>query len=351
MDGTISRTRPLSLAAKVAFLGTAGAYGSDGGPIVCRETHMSWVFFVRDEVYKLKKPVRFPYLDFSTLERRHAACQAELMLNRRLAADVYKCLRPLTVSGATLAVGGTGEIIDWLVVMRRLDEDQTLESLLSTRQLTLRQLNPLIDVLGRFYRHASPVAVAPPVHIDRWRRNLADNRRVLLDPRLGLPAALVRSIDRRQSNFLRQRPSLLAQRVQRRRIVDGHGDLRPEHIWPGTPVRIIDCLEFNRVLRAVDPLDELAFVYVECARLGAAQHGAYIVRRVANSLPDGFSSELFAFYSSYRAMLRARLAIAHLLETGPRTPGKWRGLALAYLRAASKAAECLAPGKGSPHHA
>jgi aminoglycoside phosphotransferase family enzyme len=87
----------------------------------------------------------------------------------------------------------------------------------------------------------------------------------------------------------------------------------------------------------VDPLDELAFLRVECSRLGATRHGDYIVQRVAAALPGGFMPELFAFYSSYRAMLRARLAIAHLLEDKPRLPEKWPPLALAYLRAADRA--------------
>jgi uncharacterized protein len=350
-DDAVPVSPAACLAAKVAFLGTSSAYGSTDEPVACRETHMSWIFLSGEKVYKLKKPVRFSYLDFSTLERRHAACRAELTLNRRLAPDVYKCVTPLTRRGQSLAIGGPGEIVDWLVVMRRLDEDQTLERLLATRQLTTQQLNPLIAVLRRFYRRAPPVVVSPLVHLDRWRRNLADNRRILLDPRLDLPATVVRRIGQRQSDFLRRRSSLLAERVQRRCIVDGHGDLRPEHIWPGTPVQIIDCLEFNPGLRAVDSLDELAFLYVECRRLGAAEHGAHIVRRFADGLPGGFSPELFAFYCSYRAMLRARLAIAHLLEDKPRTPEKWLPLALAYLRAAARAAESLVAGKACPRHA
>lgn len=328
------------LAAKVAFLGSAAAYG-DGGPVECTETHMSWVFLTRNEVHKLKKPVRFPYLDFSSLERRHAACVAELELNRRLAPDVYLAVRPLTTSAAGLAIGGAGTIVDWLVVMRRLAEDRTLEHLLRRRLIASRDLKPLVDVLARFYRRARPVGLAAADHIAGWRRNLADNRHVLLMPRVGLPGALVRHVDRRQSAFLRRRTKLLTERLQRRRIVDGHGDLRPEHIWPLPPVRIIDCLEFNPRLRAVDPLDELAFLHVECARLGAEAHGAYLVREVTRALPGSFVPELFAFYRCYRATLRARLAIAHLLEDRPRSPEKWPRLALTYLRAARQAADEL----------
>ena len=114
-------------------------------------------------------------------------------------------------------------------------------------------------------------------------------------------------------------------------FVDGHGDLRPEHIWLGDPVRIIDCLEFNAQLRACDPFDEIAFLSLECERLGAAWAGEHIRRRM-RALRDGPPEELFFFYRCHRATLRARLAIAHLLEPDPRTPEKWPRLARPYLR-------------------
>jgi aminoglycoside phosphotransferase family enzyme len=119
--------------------------------------------------------------------------------------------------------------------------------------------------------------------------------------------------------------------MRRRRIVDGHGDLRPEHIWLGDPVRIIDCLEFNKRLRTVDPFDEIAFLGLECERLGAAWAGEYIERRMRRALRDGPIEELTTFYRCHRATLRARLAIAHLLEPNPRTPEKWPRLARQYL--------------------
>ena len=100
--------------------------------------------------------------------------------------------------------------------------------------------------------------------------------------------------------------------MRRRRIVDGHGDLRPEHIWLDHQVRIIDCLEFNPRLRAVDPFDEIAFLDLECERLGAAWAGRYIRARVERGLREDLPLELYHFYRSYRATLRARLAIAHL---------------------------------------
>jgi len=334
-----------TLGAKVAFLSRPDLFGKSAGPIHVRETHMSWVFLDGDRALKLKKPVRFAYLDFSTLARREAACRAELKLNRRLAADVYLGVEPLTSTPRGLAIGGQGAVVDWLVVMRRLDENGTLERGILEGRLVARDLDRLVATLAAFYRHAGSVRIAPARHLAEWRRNLCDNRRVLFDPRLALPQGLVRRIDAAQRRFLGAKPGLLAARAKNHDIKDGHGDLRPEHIWIDDPVRIIDCLEFNQTLRMIDPLDEVAFLAVECDRLGAPWAGEHLRRRVLRAWGrpwgDESSEMLFCFYRCYRAALRARLAIAHLAEPSPRTPEKWRPLALAYLRIAARDAICL----------
>jgi uncharacterized protein len=324
---------------KVDFLSRPSAYAHAPAEVVRRETHMSWVFLAGDRVYKLKKPVRFPYLDFSTLDRREAACRAELQLNRRLALDVYIDVMPVVASPAGLSIDGQGAVqgtvVDWLVVMRRLDERQTLERAILEKRVEAWQLDRLAATLVQFYRRAGPVLYPAAAYLLGWRQSLDYNRRILLDPRLNLPAGQVSRIDTVQRKFLALRRGLLLRRVQGRHIVDGHGDLRPEHIWLGDPVRIIDCLEFNPRLRAVDPFDEIAFLGLECERLGAAWAGAHIRRRAARGLSDGLTEELFLFYRCHRATLRARLAIAHLLEPNPRTPEKWPRVARQYLRIAA----------------
>jgi uncharacterized protein len=330
-----------TLDVKVKFLSRPDAYQPTPGEVIRRETHMSWVFLAGDRVYKLKKPVRFPYLDFSSLARREAACRAELRLNRVLASDIYLDVLPLNDTGAGLSIGGTGTPVDWLVVMRRLDEQQMLDCLIAEQRVDIVKLGRLVMTLSRFYRSATAVLLSPVVHLVDWKRSLAYNRRVLLDPRFGMPAGLVQRIDHAQRRFLDRRSGLIVARLRHRRIVSGHGDLRPEHIWLGNEVRIIDCLEFNPRLRVVDPFDEVAYLSLECERLGAAWVGAFIERRMKRMLRDGPADELFTFYRCHRATLRARLAIAHLLEEHPRTPEKWPRLAIAYLKLAEKSARKL----------
>jgi len=120
--------------------------------------------------------------------------------------------------------------------------------------------------------------------------------------------------------------------------VEGHGDLRPEHVCLSDPPVIIDCLEFSRELRLVDPFDELSFLSMECAVLGARWIGPALIDLCATSLGDRPPDETLAFYTAYGASFRARQALAHLLEPAPRTPEKWIPLARAYLDEAERAA-------------
>lgn len=325
---------PLALAGKVAFLSRPDSYQPVPATVIARETHMSWVFMAGDRVYKLKKPVRFPYLDFSTLARRAEACRAEVLLNARLAPDIYLGLAQLTLTPKGYAIGTSGPVADWLVVMRRLDETQTLEELLCARRVSPAQIQRLADNLHRFYSHASRSTTYPECYLSSLEQAAVLDRRVLVNQAFDLNQGTVERIFNIQRCFLRQGRKLLADRVRHRLILDGHGDLRPEHIWLTPPFPIIDCLEFNTRLRTLDALDELAFLHLECERLGGRWVGEVLRRRLAILLHDDPSTGLFLFYRISRAMLRARLAIAHMLDPKPRTPGKWPRLARTYLAAA-----------------
>jgi uncharacterized protein len=340
-DERPTATGTIGLEAKVAFLSDPRAYPSRPQGLTRRETHMSWVFIGDRLVYKLKKPVRFSYLDFSTVGQREAACRAELRLNRRLAPAVYVDVAPLTLGEHGLSLGGDGRTVDFLVVMRRLDERLMLENALVDGTLDRADLDRLATMLAAFYARARPKLSAPAAFLAGWRRKLADNRRVLSDSRLALDFGLLARIDRAQRRFLGECSSLLSDRIARRRIVDGHGDLRPEHIWLGEPMAIIDCLEFSPALRAVDPFDEIAFLEVECERLRSGWPGRYLAKRVGRLLADSIPAPLAAFYRCYRAATRARLAFAHLLDAEPREAAKWPKQGHAYLGIAARNARVI----------
>jgi uncharacterized protein len=309
-----------ALEEKVAFLCDPRAYDGSVGQVELHETNMSWLFLADGIVLKLKKPVRFPYLDFSTREKRGVACRAEVELDRRLAADVYLDAVPLCVSPAGFSIGEGAQVVDWLVKMRRLDQEQMLDRLLAEKRLGRDIIEALASKLAAFYRNARAVLIRPDVFLKHRAEDLRRSAVILLNPRFGLSPGSIRYLDRLLREFLVRKEALFVERLERRRIVDGHGDLRPEHIWLGGEIKIIDCLEFNARLRALDPLEEIAYLDLECEHLGAKGIGDIVRRRVSQALRDRPPLSLFHFYRCYRAILRARLSVSHLLASNRARP-------------------------------
>jgi len=318
------------LAAKVRFLQSPFAHGGRTD-VQSIETHMSWVFLAGDRVLKLKKPVRFPMLDFTSLEAREHCCREEVRLNARLAPGVYLGLQALQWDGASLAcvdetrLPTDARTIDWLVCMQRLPEERMLDALVARRSATAADIDALLAVLVPFYRAATVVPVSADAYAASFDRALAVDGEVLLRPQFHIDAAATAL--KRLDAALRRHAGLLAQRCEQRRIVDGHGDLRPEHVCMLEPPVVIDCIEFNAQLRQVDPFDEIAFLGFECGLLGAPWIGQGLSDGLAAALDDRPPPALLHVYTAHRALLRARLAIAHLLDPQPRTPERWAPLA------------------------
>jgi uncharacterized protein len=338
MKAAAHSREPVSMRDKVAYLSRPDSYRPSVDKVEIKETHMSWVFLAGDRVYKMKKPVRYPYLDFRTLAAREINCRAEIRLNRRLAPDVYRGVARLTLDpSGTLALDGEGETVDWLVVMRRLPEDRMLDRLIARGAVQRRGIEWVADILARFYRRLEPAAIPPDEHIALFIEQHRINRELLSEPEFGVTGPVLDNVLAGIDGFLEGEGSLITERVRAGRIVEGHGDLRPEHVFLCSPPLIIDCLEFSRRLRLLDPFDELADLALECGRMGAPWIGDILFDRCAQELEDRPPMRLVAFYTAYRACLRARLAIRHLLDSQVREPHKWPPLAQAYLEIADRA--------------
>jgi aminoglycoside phosphotransferase family enzyme len=329
---TALATAPPDAEAVVAFLSRACAYPGRPESVERIETHMSWIFLAGELVYKIKKPVRLDFVDFSALEARRRNCERELAINRRLAPGVYLGVEPLALgSDGELAIGGGGDPVEWLLVMRRLDERRLLDRALAGGGVAGADIDGLCDLLAGFYRETPRVDIAPDELVAWWRELVALSERALRDPRLGLAPAEVERPLHALHDFLDREAGLLAARAVGGRILDGHGDLRPEHVYLGPPMLVIDRLEFDERLRRVDPFDETGFLGLECERLGAAWIGRRLRERLARRLRDRPPEPLLRFYRCYRACLRARLSIEHLRDPEPRTPERWPRQARAYL--------------------
>lgn len=303
---------------------------------------MAWVFLTDREAYKLKKPVRYPFLDFGSLQARETDCREEVRLNRRLAPDVYLGMEALTLEpSGELALGGSGEVADWLVRMRRLPAESMLDQAIARGGPSRRDVERLADLLAGFYLAREPADMDAGAYVARFREQHALNMDVLRRfPEIFDGRRLWRSASAVE-DFLDSNGQALEERVRHGRVVDGHGDLRPEHVCLEDPPKVIDCLEFNRFLRLVDPFDDIAYLELECAMLGAEWIGRAVRERIEAALGDHPHRALLAFYTTFRALLRARLALAHLSEPKQRRPDLWPSLARSYLEAARRACEPL----------
>jgi uncharacterized protein len=347
-------SRTVGLEEKVRFLSDPGSYPSHPASVEVIETHMAWVFLAGGDAYKLKKPVRYELLDYRTLQDRSRVCREEVRLNRRLAPDVYLGVIGLAVEpGRRLAIGGEGRVIEWLVHMRRLPDDGMLDRALLRGPVSDERLDGAARLLARFYADARPVPMTNEAYRERFRASVDGTLSELLRPSFGLPRGLVTRLSEAQLDFLTGgSAAFLDHRAEEGRIVEGHGDLRPEHVFlgsdegagrsapstPSAPGRvplsdpvIIDCLEFDRKLRLLDPVDELSFLAMECTLLGHPLVGERFRRVYAEETGDTPPPELLRFYESFRAFLRAKIAIWHLSDHGVPDHERWRNRALRYL--------------------
>lgn len=314
----------------VGFLAHPGTYPGPPSSVEVLETHMAWVFLTDRHAFKLKKPIRSSVLDYSTAEKRRANLEAELHLNRRLAPGVYLRVLPIVeTEGGSLSLGEDppGRAVDWVLQMRRLASDHTLVAAISRRTISREQAHQLAEVLIDFYRKTLRVVISAADYRERLAQQLDLSVKALSgDPDC---AEVARETGSKLMEYLNCAESVPAARAPK--LVDGHGDLRPEHIYFEAKPIVIDCLEFNTQLRTVDPVDELSYLAVECEMLGAGWFGDRVLDDYLRGTGDSVPPGLIRFYRGSRAMLRARLASVHATDPGRHPPEHWRRLARRYL--------------------
>ena len=326
---------------KVRFMLEPGSYPHRPEGVESIETHFAWVFFAGPYAYKLKKPVSHGALDLRTLAARERDCRDELRLNRRLAQDIYLETLPLCADGrGKLKLGNGGRPVDWLVKMRRLPAGRMLDTAIRDGTLRPEELRPLVKKLVRFYRDTPQTKITAGQYLKRLAELITQNERELCRKKFELDPEFVASVGAAQRAYLDENPSVFAGRVREHRIVEAHGDLRPEHIYLGDESHpepaVIDCLEFSRDLRIMDCADELAFLALECERLDAAEVGALIIQYYREYSGDDAPDPLVRFYKSLRACVRATLSVWHLLDPDTGPSAHWIRQATEYLTMAKR---------------
>ena len=315
----------------LAFLRRAQAYPEDPARVTVIETHFARVFLGRRWVRKLRKPLATARFDLTTPERREAAAREEIRLNRPLAPDVYQGVERLVRTKAGgLALNAPGTTVDWLVVMRRLPAATALDVAAPAGP---RALEPLADLLADFYRRAPRAANASSGWPARVEAVLAELETALdaKGPTVG-GAALAARLGR----WVRAHAALLQARAEAGRVVDGHGDLRPEHVYLTTPPRVLDRLDIDAELRRVDWAEDVALLAVDLERLGRPWIATALTAALARRLDDAPPPALTRFYRAWRALVRAQLCLEHRARPGRLGPSGWLRRAKVYRAIAAR---------------
>jgi len=274
------------------------------------ETHISWVVLTGSFAYKIKKPVRYDFLDASTLELRRELCEEELRLNRRLAPDLYVDVLHLTRDGGQIKVGGSGSAVEYAVRMREFDPSQDLATQLEVGSVRLSDLRSLAIKIAEFHRHAAVAAPETPLgDVASIRAQIVDNVAVL-EQCLEQPEdiAAIRRLDNWLRRSLAESKPLLALRKRDGSVRECHGDLHAHNIvrWrqQWTP---FDCIEFNPDLRWIDVFSDVAFLFMDLVAHGRRDLAHGFLSRYLEETGDYDGLRLLPLYAVYRALVRAKV--------------------------------------------
>jgi aminoglycoside phosphotransferase family enzyme/predicted kinase len=327
----------------VAFLSTPAAYGLTSGPVERIDTHISTVWLAGDRAYKLKRAVRLDYVDFSTVELRHVACDAELRLNRRTAPMLYVAVRAVTRQpDGSLALDGPGDAIDWLIEMKRFDQETLFDRLAERGRLDIATMPPLASAIAHLHAGAR-------IRADHGGRAgmawVADgNAREFLehDGDVLNPALCARLAMETRTELCRHAARLDA-RCRAGLVRECHGDLHLRNICllDGAPT-IFDGVEFNDDISCIDVLYDVAFVLMDLWRRGLRAHANTLFNEYIGATGDVDALCLLPLFLSCRAAVRAKTSLTAAAQSSDagrrreldRAAAQYLDLAGAFLRPA-----------------
>ena len=286
-----------------------GAFPHDTGKMQLLETHISWIVLTGRYAYKVKKPVKFSFLDFSTLELRRRYCLDELALNRRWSDDRYIDVCPVNGTHEQPCVSGDGEVIDYAVRMKQFDQDALLVHLLSVDHLQGRHFETFALQLARFHQRVDgapgPRLGTPEV----IRRHVMDNLDILFRDGLPEPDRLLANRVREFSErWFEEHRDLLAARRANGFVRECHGDLHLGNmLMCDDRIELFDCLEFNAALRWTDVMSEVAFMTMDLENHGRRDFARRFLNAYIEHTGDHAGLAVLPFYMAYRAVVRAKV--------------------------------------------
>ncbi len=308
------------------------------------ETHASWLLLAGEFAYKIKKPITLPFLDYGTLARREEFCRAELLLNRRLAPDLYLDVLPIGGSTQQPEIGKL-PAIEWAVRMRRFDENGRLDHMAARGELQVGHLSQLAATLCAFQRAAA--IAAPDTRFGAPQQVLAAARENFVELRQLLPVAARAEVEQlaawTEAEFARHAGDFSVRKAKGF-IREGHGDLHLGNlVLIDGRVTPFDCIEFNEDFRWNDPASEIAFVWIDLLDHGQPGLAAWFLNAWLEAGGDFAAFSVLRFYAVYRAVVRAKVAALRARQEEAEAACGELDLAHGYLQLAAEIAVPSAP--------
>jgi len=287
-------------------------YGENIDSINFLQTHISYVALTSKYAYKIKKPVDFGFLDFSTLEKRKYYCNKEVELNSRFSKDVYLGVYPVTFDGKKYSIDGDGNIVDYAVKMRRLSDEDLLKTRFKKGSVTIDDIKRIAEAIADFHKTAKHSREIDKFgNLDVIKFNTDENFEQT-------ECFIEKSISQEQYNdlkcwtneFYKKHKDLFKQRVKDGKIRDCHGDLHMEHICLTDPIIIFDCIEFNERFRYSDVLSEIAFLLMDLEFNNGKALSEELCKAYLNysgEKDDDRIHSLIKSYKVYRAYVRGKV--------------------------------------------
>ncbi len=297
------------------------------------ETHISWVIIACKYVFKIKKPVNYGFLDFSTLNLRQYYCRREVLLNTRLTEDVYLGVIPIMQNGENFNLGqGEGEIVDYAVMMKNLNPNLHMSQMLKNNQVSKFHIRQIAQVLSHFHKNTKIIR-SHRTGETLWSA-FSDLTKHKDDFDLQ-ERNTIKHCNSSMKSFIDHYKYIFDDRVRQGWIRDCHGDLHTGNIFLYTPPIIFDCIEFNDAFREIDVLNELAFITMDLefhGRKELAQTFLEYYQKLNPCLRTEQAGTLYKYYKMYRANVRAKVNILQAIDPDNQSPEVYRDKAHDYVK-------------------
>jgi len=284
-------------------------YGSDVESVNLLQTHISFVALTGKYAYKIKKPVNFGFLDFSTIEKRKFFCDEEIRLNRRLCPEIYLEVLPITKKNDEIELNGEGTIVDYALKMKEFPQARIMTNLLKKSEINEETIEKICTIMINFYNTQEHLEEIDDYgKAEAVRKNIKENfeqTKSVVD--IAISKEKYRFLQDVSNDFFNKKKDFFEKRINQGFINDCHGDLHSGNIVVSDKIYIFDCIEFNKRFRFCDVASDLGFLAMDLDYLNYPFLSSYLINNYVEKSSDTGIFDVLNFYKSYRAYVRGKV--------------------------------------------